>query len=373
MRSLLFVVPVATVALVGCGDPCSQEPGDICLFAGTPGIAQFGPESVPATESPLYLPQDLTWGPDGNAYLLDFNNHRIRKIDADGMIKTVAGTGFLGDGPEGLALAATFNHPTNLAFSPLDDSTLHVAAWHNSRVESVDLTTGTLSFECGTGARSFAGDGGDAREAALDLPSGVAFDDEGNLYISDQANQIIRKVDLDGIITTIAGTQGTPGFGGDGGPALEAQFHSLVGQAADPSSRIAISGRTLYLADTENQVIRTVDLDTMIVETFAGTPEVSGAADGPAASATFASPRDIAVDDDGTVFVADTENHCVREISPDGDVSTLAGQCGTPGYDGEYGPASEALLYRPYGVSLDRHGNVYVADTENQVFRVIYR
>lgn len=373
MRTALFVLAPVAFAAVGCGDPCSYESGDICLYAGTPGIAQFGPEGIDARESPLYLPQDLTFGPDGNAYLLDFNNHRIRSIDAEGMVHTIAGTGFLGDGPEGLALTATFNHPTNLAFSPLDDSTLHVAAWHNSRIESVDLTTGMLSFECGTGARSFAGDGGPAPEAALDLPSGIAFDDDGNLYISDQANQVIRKVDTLGIITTIAGTQGTPGFAGDGGPALEAQFHSLVGQAADPSSRIAVSGRTLYLADTENHVIRTVDLDTLTVATLAGTPQVPGSANGPAASATFNSPRDIAIADDGTVYVADTENHCVREISPAGDVSTLAGVCGTPGYEGENGPASEALMFRPYGVSLDDAGNVYVADTENHVFRVVFK
>lgn len=366
MRTLLIALPLFAVA---CGDHCPDEPGTVCLYAGEPEIAQFGPEDVDARESPLYLPQDVTFGPDGTAYILDFNNHRIRAIDEEGAVHTIAGTGFLGDGPEGPALEASFNHPTNVAFSPDDPDTLHIAAWHNSRVESIDLATGILSFECGTGARAFSGDGGPAVDAELDLPSAVAFDDDANLYISDQANQLIRKVDPEGTITTFAGSQRDPGFSGDGGPASEAQFHASVGQAADPSSRITIADGVLYLADTDNHVIRTIDLETEIVDTLAGTPETPGYADG--AAAMFRAPRDVAIADDGTVYVADTDNHCIRAIDPDGIVSTVAGRCGEAGYEGDGGPATEALFRRPYGVTMAPDGRVIIADTNNHVFRVL--
>lgn len=370
-RILLSFSLLGLVACEGELADCKEASGTLCVFAGQPEVAMLSYDGEPARGNPLYLPQDMALGADGSAYLLDFNNHRIRKVAPDGLVQTIAGTGFLGDGPQGPALGAAFNHPTDLAFMPDDPNQLVVAAWHNSRIVIVDLARGEMRYHCGTGARSFSGDGGPALEAALDLPSSVAFDDEGALYISDQANQIVRRVDPEGTITTIAGRQREPGYSGDGGPALEAQLHASVGQAADPSSRLTVHDGTLYLADTDNHVIRAIDLASGVISLVAGAPEEPGFADGPAESARFDSPRDVEVGPDGALYVADTDNHCVRRIA-DGEVTTVIGVCGEAGSGRENKLATESLLHRPYGIELAADGRIFVADTHNHVFRVAY-
>jgi sugar lactone lactonase YvrE len=346
-----------------------DEPGVICRYAGQEdGLAGMGAEGSVATETFFYLPQDLTFGPDGNAYVLDWNNHRVRQIlTSDKTIHTFAGTGELGDGPEGPATSSKFNHPTNIAFAA--DGTMYIAAWHNSRIVRVDAS-GNLDQYCGDGKRAFWGDGGDCGVAELDLPSAVAFDDAGTLYISDMANQRIRTVGSDGIINTW-GFDGTAGYAGDGGPVSAAQMHATVGQDADPANRIVIADGILYLADTENQRVRYVDLATGIIDTFAGngTPGYSGDG-GSATSAAIWGPRDIAVGQDGELYIADTENSCVRMVQDD-VISTVAGICGEPGFDGDIGPAADAHLQKPFGVAVDADNNLYIADTYNNVIRVV--
>ncbi len=371
LLSLLFLAcsgaPDDTAAQV-----CDESSGTICTWAGT-GVAGLGGEGTPALETNLYLPIDMTWGPDGNAYLLDWNNHRIRLITDDGTMTTLAGTGELGDGPVGPATEARFNHPSNLAFD--NQGRLVVAAWHNSRIMRIDLSTGLLEFVAGDGTRSFAGDGGDPLVAKLDLPSGVVVDANGQIFIADQANQRIRCIDTEGIIDTMAGS-GVPGFGGDGGPATEAQVHASVGQAAAPANRMALSpdGTRLYFADTGNHRIRYVDLAAGTMDTFAGNGTAAYAGDGgQAADASLYGPTDLAFGPDGELYVADTSNSCVRRVDPDGVISTAVGACGQPGYAGDFGAAGDALLNQPYGVDLDASGNLYIADTYNQVMRVVYR
>lgn len=350
--------------------PCGGS-GVICPYAGT-GIPALGKADVPATESHLYLPQDLTFGPDGDAYVLDWNNHRIIQIDEEGIVHVVAGNGLLGDGPEGDALTASFNHPTNITFAP--DGTMVVAAWHNSRVERIDLEAGTLSYWVGDGTRSFGGDGGDALVAKLNLPSAVAFDAAGQLYVSDQANQRVRCVHTDNTIDSVIGN-GTAGYTGDGGPAADAEINADMGQQAAPGNRILISpDQRLFIADTQNQAIRVVDLATMVIDTYAGSGVAGVGGDGgPAKEAKLFNPADIAMGVDGELYIADTENSCVRVVSADGTIDTFAGICGVPGYEGDGGDAVDARLYRPYGVAVDASGNVYVADTYNQVIRVVGR
>lgn len=427
MRAALLL-PLS--ALVACTpddpepsrDPCSGTSGTLCTWLGVPETAMLAEEGAHRLDSASYLPQDGVYDSAGRFHFIDFNNHRLRRVNADDSVETVAGTGFLGDGvvlggvplPEGPALDFAFNHPTDLAFDPLDDTQLYVAAWHNSRITVIDLARDPVEnmarFHCGTGARSFGGDGGPALAAKLDLPASVAFDDDHNLYVMDQANQIVRRIDPAGIITTVAGivesrdvtdpvtgatttlTKGWPGYAGDGGPATEARFHASVGQAADPSSRLTVADGALWIVDTDNHLVRRMDLATGIIDRYAGkvetrtgdfdgnptTPETTetrgfpGFADGPAEEAAFSGPRDLEVDADGTVYVADTGNHCVRKITPDGQVSTVAGVCGEPGFDGDDGPAEEALLYKPYGVEITPDGGLMIADSGNQVFRKLW-
>ncbi len=350
---------------------CDNVAGHICTFAGYQGLAALGQEDIPANESYLYLPQDLDFSPDGDAYILDWNNHRIRKVDAAGMMSTIAGNSLLGDGPVGDARLASFNHPTQLSFAA--DGTLLLAAWHNSRIERIDLTTNLLSFVAGTGARSFGGDDGVATEGVLDLPSSVVEGTDGTLYISDTANQRIRTITTDGIIHTYGGN-GTAGYAGDGGEVATAQFNNPKGQQAAPAGRLALSGDgMLYVADTLNQRIRVIDLAEGTIETFAGNGSPGFGGDGgPATAAMLFNPTDIAIGLDGEVYIADTENSCVRVVR-DGTINTFAGICAEPDYTGDNSAATEARLNKPYGVAVDADGNLFIADSYNHSIRAVWR
>ncbi|HMF44553.1 MAG TPA: hypothetical protein VKQ32_27955 [Polyangia bacterium] len=355
--------------------------GQICTVAGT-GIAGDGADGLPALQTRLYLPQDTTVGPDNHLYVVDWNNHRIRMIDDDGTMRIVAGAGELGlaaDDPS----TDRLNHPTNVTFDPMGPPTeLWIAAWHNSRVKKVDLTTGTIVDVCGTGMRGFAGNGGPAELATLNLPVAIVFDAAGNLLIADQANQMIRRVDrADDTISTIAGighcadsVNPDPCVLNDGGPATAAGFHFPIGQAATPGGRIALAADgTIYVADTDDFRLRRID-PAGTITTVAGTGEWGFAGDGgPAVSAQLGRLTDVAIGPDGQIYIADSDNDCVRVMTPDGIIATLAGQCGQAGFAGDGGPATAALLDRPFGVEVGRQGEVYIADTHNQRIRVVYR
>lgn len=377
LSSLLFSSVAGGLALsVACApdekpaEQCSSEPGVICAFAGT-GTAGLGDDGLAPTDTELYLPMDIQFGPDGRAYFSDWNNHRIRTVNANGKVETIAGTGYLGDAPNGLAKETSLNHPTHITFAPNAD--MIISAWHNSKVLRYSFGDGTVTTICGTGARSYGGDGGPATEALLDLPVATAFAPDGSMYIADQANQRVRLVALDGTIDTVVGT-GEAGFSGDGGSALEAQINLPTGQSAPPSGRIAVDAEgNLYIADTGNHRVRKVDPEGVIT-TVAGTGDRGYAGDGgDATDAQLNRPNDIAVDDEGNLFIADTDNHCVRQVAPDGVITTLAGTCGTRGSDGDMGPATQATFDRPYGVEVDPDGDVYVVDTHNHRIRVVHR
>ena len=366
--------------------------GRIETFAGT-GDAGKGPEEAPLLQALFYLPQDLTYGPDGRLYILDWNNHRVRvttKVSvltqtrqqhpryrgvAKDSVSTLIGTGELGDAPAGRAREIGLNHPTHISFDPL--GRLILTAWHNSMILRYDFATDYIEPICGTGERTYSGDGGPAAQATINLPSATAFDPLGRMYISDQENQRIRMVDTDGTIHTVVGT-GDPGFSGDGGPADQARIYAPIGQAAPPTSRIATDEfGNLYLADTFNNRIRKIDYATGIITTIAGngnpTPYLtSGREEGAAALAVALNwPCDVAIDSAGRVFIADTFNHCVSYIDLDGALYTAAGQCGKSGDTGDGGPPQAALLNRPYGIELDPDDNLYIADTRNHRIRLV--
>lgn len=376
MRVRDFGLPLALAAglgAAGCDDEgdgsktCEPAPGHICTIVGT-GVSGLTPDGLPGIETELYLPQDMTEGPDGHLYLLDWNNHRVRVLK-DGVVHTIIGTGSLGDAPNGRGPEINLNHPTHVSFSP--DGDLYLAAWHNSKVLRYDPDTQMVETICGTGARSFNGDGLAPLETFLDLPVATAFGPDGTLYISDQANQRIRALRPGDIIETIAGT-GTQGYSGDGGPALDAELHLPVSQSAPPAGRLATDTEgNIYLADTLNHVIRRVGTDG-IITTIAGTGAPGNGSGTRATEVALHTPTDVNVDRAGNVYIADTMNHCVRRVTPGGDIATVAGVCGKPGHEGDGGPATEALLDRPYGVEIGKDGRLFIADTHNHVIRVVY-
>ncbi len=402
-------------------DACADKTkGTMCDFMGSLGKSGLGKDGVTPLQGRLYWPQDLAFGPDGLPYVLDWNNHRVRRVNAAGRIETVIGIGELGDAPDGPALETRLNHPTHISFSPIGD--LVLSAWHNSKVAKVSLSAGTIKSICGTGGRSYAGDGGPADKAVLDLPVAAVFDSLGRLIIADQANQRLRRIEADGTIHTIFGPgpewvhdsqakvcaldanganvckfcakdaaadpacKGEPakrpsGFAGDGGVGKDARMFTYFGQEAGPAGRIDIDADdAIYLADSGNHRIRKMTKDSK-VSTFAGSGPATYDATydgglsgdgGPANAAKLRSPRDVAVGKDGTVFIADTGNHCVRRVKPDGVIDTVAGICGKAGRDAAGGPAAATRLDRPYGVAVGPDGNLYIADTYNFVFRVVY-
>ncbi len=360
---------VLALLLIGCGDPC-EKPGRICTVVGR-GDAGLAPDGTCADESPLYWPSDLTIGPDEHPWILDWNNHRMITVDLDAPkkcrpIHVITGNGLVGDGPPGTASTAYWNHPTNIAFA--EDGTYVFAAWHNSRVVGVDPNSDETWYVAGTGARDFGGDGGPAAEAMFDLPSGVAYGPDGRLYVADQANQRIRAIDADGIITTVVGN-GEAGGGGDGGPALEASLQSEGSQDAAPAGRIVFHENTLYIADTSNHRIRAVDTDTWMIDTIAGDGDVTPTGDDvDALEGSLHFPRDVAVAENGDVYIADSEDHCVRRVR-DGQMTIVAGVCGEKGFDGDRGPGTEALLFRPYGIDVAPDGSLWIADTFNHRIR----
>ncbi|MBT7417479.1 MAG: hypothetical protein HN780_03060, partial [Gemmatimonadetes bacterium] len=345
--------------------------GRIETYAGT-GEAGKGPDNAALRKATFYLPLDLTFGPDERPYILDWNNHRIRVV-TQGRVSTLIGNGELGDAPAGPAREIGLNHPTHISFDP--QGRLLLSAWHNSMILRYDFASDYIQPVCGTGERAYGGDDGPAELALVNLPSSTAFDPVGRMYISDQENQRIRRVGLDGTITTVVGN-GTPGFSGDGGQATHAQIYAPVGQAAPPTSRIAIDEYgTLYIADTFNNRIRKVDAHTGIITTIAGSgtfpPMPRGAADegANALDVSLYWPCDIAIDSEGRVFFADTFNHCVRKIDLDGTLTTVAGQCGKSGDEGDRGHPQSALLSRPYGIALNANDDLYIADTRNHRIR----
>ena len=358
------------------------EAGDICTWFGTPQLAGLAEEGQHRLEASTFWTVDVVFHPtEGYPVLLDWNNHRLLTLDEDEQVVILSGVGgMLGDGPEGDALEAEWNHPTDVAW--LSDGSMVMAAWHNSRVVQFSPDYSEVEFIAGTGGRDFSGDGGPAVDAVLDLPCGIRVDEQDNIYIADMANQRIRLIDPDGIIDTVAGT-GAHGFNGDG-PALETMLASPALQRAEPAFKMDYVDGMLYIADTHNGRVRLFDIAAGTIETVAGMGETPPDSDngttctagcgysgdgGPATEAMLNTPTDVAVAPDGTLYIADTDNSCVRSVSPDGTIDTFAGVCGERGYGGDYGPATEALLDRPFGVAVDLDGAVYIADTYNSVIR----
>jgi sugar lactone lactonase YvrE len=280
------------------------------LVNGTAGPKRFSGDGGPAIHARLNFPTAVVLDRRGDLYIADTMNHRVRVVEAGtGTITTIAGVGqprYGGDG--GPAVAAGLNEPAALA---LDGSrTLYLADQSNNRVRAIDLTTGIIRTVAGTGSASYNGDGIPATEAALAGPSGLACTEDGTLYIADTFNGRVRAIDpVTGLIRTVAG---------DGG---EYRYHSVdeppSASLSRPSGIAVDRGGNLLLTDSDNHLVRRWDRTTGLIERVAGAGITGAGGDGgPAANASLNYPFGIAVDGDGHVFVADTFNHRIREITP---------------------------------------------------------
>ncbi len=325
---------------------------------GTPG---YSGDSGPATAAEIYNPSGVSVDGVGNVYIADVNNNRIRKVNLAGIISTIAGTGPTGYSGDGAAATlAKLNDPINVAVDPAGN--IYIADRGNNLIRKVD-PVGIISTFAGNTVGTYSGDGGPATNAELYNPCGIAFDLSGNVYIADNGNHCIRKVDTRGIITTIAGKGGSSGFSGDGGPATAAQLNSPIGLAMDKTGN-------LYFSDEFNFRIRKIDTSG-VINTIAGTGVNGyGGDEGAAATATISYTIFIALDKTGNLYLADNgSNHRVRKIDTSGIMHTAAGT-GISGYTGDWGAATAAELTYPDGVAVNKAGDVYICDGAGVVRKI---
>ena len=329
----------------------------ISTAAGT-GVYGFYGDTLAATVAELNTPIAVTVDSSGNLYIADSANNRIRKVTkSTGKISTFAGNGtvqYSGDG--GSATSASLNTPYGVAVDSAGN--VFIADFLNHVIRKVN-TSGTISTVAGTNVFGFSGDGGPGTSGQLNRRFGLAVDGAGNLYIADSNNYCVRKLDTSGNISTVAGVPTSIGFTGDGGPATQAKMGSPYGVAVDKAGN-------LYIADAGNNRIRKVS--NGIITTIAGTGTAGFTGDnGPATAARLNRPFGVSVDSVGNVLVSDYGNYRVRLVSANGIITTLAGFAA--GYGGDGGPAINATLSFPTGTVSDSAGNVFIADSGNNVIR----
>jgi uncharacterized protein (TIGR03437 family) len=342
-----------------------QATGAIITTAAGDGSSVFSGDGGPATSASLEFPLSVAVDASGNLFIADTDQFRIRRVSTSGITTSVAGGGAGGDG--GPATSASLNYPTGVAVDA--SGNLFIADNYANQIQKVSAS-GIITTFAGTGTQGFSGDGGPATSAELNQPTGIAVDTSGNLFIADTGNNRIREVSASGIVTTVAGN-GTAGFSGDGGPAASAELQPL-GVAVDASG-------DLFIADSGNNRIREVSANG-IITTVAGSGAVGpvngpysanfSGDGGPATSASLSSPNGVAVDASGDLFIADTYNQRIREVSANGIITTVAGN-GIEGFSGDGGPASAASLNYPAGVALDVSGNLFIADSDNNRIREV--
>lgn len=361
MKNRYFIKPTLVLAiLAGVSLTGTEAYGQIInTIAGT-GSGGFSGDSGPATAAQFRNPSSAKFDTSGNLYVADYNNHRIRKISPSGIVSTIAGTGvasYSGDG--GPATAAALNSPVALALDIAGN--LYFSDRGNNRIRKVS-TTGVITTIAGTGAATYTGDGGAATAATINYPGGLNTDAAGNIYLADENNSVIRKIDVSsGIITTIAGTGATT-YSGDGGAATAAELNK-------PKDVYVAASGEIYIADYNNNRVRKISTSG-IITTVAGTGTAGFSGDGGSAlGAQISHPLSVWVDAAGDILFSDSWNNRVRKINYAGTITTFAGD-GLFGYSGDGGPATAAALRNPT-ITADGVGNVYLAEDGSHRIRKI--
>ncbi len=355
LRGAPIVLALAACTGEAPGDePCPDTPGTVCRVVGT-GTLGFNGEGLDALESWLYFPSAVREHPDGRLVLVDFNNMRVRAVDPDGTVVTLAGTGeHAWSTPGAQARETALENPIDAVYGP--DGSLYVLPLHEARVLHVGAD-GVVAPCAGSGEVGYEGDGGEATAAKMSEGSGLAMGADGALYIADTQNNLVRVVE-GGTIRTLAGA---PEAGFVDGAATDARF-------AGPQ-RLAVGDGVLYVADANNHAIRAVDLATGAVTTVAGTGTRGYTGDGGlATAAALMYPYGVNVGTDGTLWIADSGNNVIRRVRS-GTIETVAGT-GEEGLTGDDGPALDATFAFPVHL-LERDGDLYVADLKNGVIRVV--
>ncbi|MDB6123178.1 MAG: hypothetical protein JWQ71_2171 [Pedosphaera sp.] len=311
----------------------------------------------PATNALFNDPAGLAIDANGNIYVADSQNHTLRKLSAGGIVTTLAGKAGQFGSANGTGTNASFNTPSGIALG--GDSTLYVTDTGNHTIRRV-TTNGVVSTLAG-----FAGQSGITNAtgslARFNTPLGIAVDQSGILYVADSGNHTIRKVTSAGVVTKLAGSAEVWGStDGTGGAAL---FNGPVGIAID-------SKQNIYVSDSNNQTIRKVTT-AGVVTTWAGQAGVDGATDGIGSAALFSKPAELKIDRNDNLFVLDSFNHTIRRITTNAVVTTLAGLPGNGGATDGF--AGAARFFNPYGLAIDRNGNLRVSDTYNQTIRFVYQ
>ena len=337
-------------------------PANLMTTIAGNGMAGYAGDGGAAWHALLNSPHGLALDTRHNLFIADTANHCIRKMDTNGIISTVAGNGTNGfSGDSGLATNANLNSPGHIAFDAAGN--LFIADTANHRIRKVDVN-GLITTVAGNGDGGYSGDGGPATNASLNSPGGIAFDSAGHLFIADAMNARVRKVDTNGVITTVAGN-GSSAWPttGDGGPATNAIVRYPVSVVVDAYGN-------LYIADDADLRVRKVDTNGIITTFAGGGPTYYSGDGGPAINASLWTPEDLCLDASGNLFIADVYNNRIRKVDTNGIITTVAGLQGWV-YNGDNIAATSATLYFPSGVAVDDSGNLFIADTDNQRIREV--